>query len=137
MSFVAIHLGALVADNYTHFNLSDLAIPYASDWKPGAVALGWIAAWLLAAVELTSLAIKRAAETVWRSIHHQGQARCSGSPASTPRSPARTGPTRSTSSPPRPRSSLSLGPGVSLDHPAGNEPTHTTRSNRSPDRKHH
>ena len=64
-----VHLGALVADNYTHFNLSDLAIPYASDWKPGAVALGVIAAWLLAAVELTSLAIKRLPKRVWRSIH--------------------------------------------------------------------
>ena len=37
MSLVAIHLVTLVADNYTHFNLNDLAIPYASDWKPGAV----------------------------------------------------------------------------------------------------
>jgi methionine sulfoxide reductase heme-binding subunit len=67
--FVAVHLGALVADNYTHFDLSDLAIPFASDWKPGAVALGVIAAWLLAAVELTSLAIKRLPKRVWRSIH--------------------------------------------------------------------
>jgi predicted ferric reductase len=69
VSFVAVHLAALVADNYTHFDLGDLAIPFASDWKPGAVALGVVAAWLLAAVELTSLAIKRLPRHVWRSIH--------------------------------------------------------------------
>jgi predicted ferric reductase len=69
VSFVSIHLVALVADNYTHFDLGDLTIPYASDWKPGAVALGVVAAWLLAAVELTSLAIKRLPRHVWRSIH--------------------------------------------------------------------
>jgi methionine sulfoxide reductase heme-binding subunit len=69
VSFVAIHLVALVADNYTHFDLGDLTIPFASDWKPGAVALGVVAAWLLAAVELTSLAIRRLPRHVWRSIH--------------------------------------------------------------------
>ena len=47
---------------------ADLAVPYASDWKPDAVALRVIAA-RLAAVELTSLAIKRLPKRVWRSIH--------------------------------------------------------------------
>jgi predicted ferric reductase len=69
VSFVSIHLVALVADNFTDFDLSDLAIPYSSEWKPGAVALGVVAAWLLVAVELTSLAIKRLPRHVWRSIH--------------------------------------------------------------------
>jgi DMSO/TMAO reductase YedYZ heme-binding membrane subunit len=69
VSFVAIHLGALVADSYTDFTLSDLAIPFAADWKPGAVAVGVIAAWLLAAIELTSLAMKRLPQRVWRAIH--------------------------------------------------------------------
>jgi DMSO/TMAO reductase YedYZ heme-binding membrane subunit len=69
MSFVAVHLLALVADNYTHFDLGDLAIPYASDWKPGAVAVGVVAAWFLVAVELTSFAMKRLPRRVWHSIH--------------------------------------------------------------------
>lgn len=69
VSFVAIHLIALVADSYAHFTLTDLAVPMASDWKPGAVAFGVIAAWLLIAVELTSLAMRRLPRRVWRGIH--------------------------------------------------------------------
>ena len=69
MSFLAIHLVALVADNYVSFGLADIAIPYASDWKPGAVALGVLGAWLLVAVELTSLAMKRLPRKAWRAVH--------------------------------------------------------------------
>jgi sulfoxide reductase heme-binding subunit YedZ len=69
VGFVAIHLVALVADSYATFTLADLAIPYASDWKPGAVALGVIAAWTLIVVEATSLAMKRLPRKVWHAIH--------------------------------------------------------------------
>ena len=69
MSFLAIHVAALVADNYVSFGLADIAIPYASDWKPGAVALGVLGAWLLVAVELTSLAMRRLPRKFWRVVH--------------------------------------------------------------------
>jgi methionine sulfoxide reductase heme-binding subunit len=69
VAFVAVHLLALVADSYTTFTLADLAIPYSSDWKPGAVALGVVAAWSLVAVEATSLAMKRLPRRVWHGIH--------------------------------------------------------------------
>lgn len=69
VGFVAIHLLALVADSYTTFTLADLAIPYSSDWKPGAVALGVVAAWSLVAVEATSLAMRRLPRRVWHGIH--------------------------------------------------------------------
>ena len=66
VAFVAAHLAALVADSYTHFDLADLAIPYASQWRPGAVALGVVATWCLVAVELTSLAMRRLPRKLWR-----------------------------------------------------------------------
>jgi predicted ferric reductase len=69
MSFLVIHLVALVADSYVSFGLADLAIPYATDWKPGAVALGVLGAWLLVAVELTSLAARRLPRKFWRAVH--------------------------------------------------------------------
>ncbi len=69
MSFVAIHLVALVADSYTTFTIADLVVPFASEWKPGAVALGVVAAWSLVAVEVTSLAMRRLPRRVWRGIH--------------------------------------------------------------------
>ena len=67
--FMVLHMGALVLDGYTDFGLSDLLVPYASAWRPGAVALGVVAAWTLAAVELTSLAMKRMPKKVWRGVH--------------------------------------------------------------------
>lgn len=69
MSFLAIHLGALVADSYESFDLADLAIPYASDWKPGAVALGVLGMWLLVAVQVTSVAVRRLPRRAWRAVH--------------------------------------------------------------------
>ncbi len=69
VSFVLIHLASLVADSYTSFGLADLLVPYASTWKPGAVALGVVAMWLLVAVELTSLAMKHLPKKVWRAVH--------------------------------------------------------------------
>ena len=69
IAFVAAHLAALVADSYAHFGIADLAIPYASSWRPGAVALGVIAMWLLVAVEMTSLAVRRVPRKVWRGVH--------------------------------------------------------------------
>ena len=45
------------------------AHPFASSWKPGAVALGVVAAWSLVAVELTSLAMRRLPRRIWRGIH--------------------------------------------------------------------
>ncbi len=67
--FLAIHLGALVADSYVSFGLADLTIPYATDWKPGAVALGIVATWLLVAVQLTSYATRHLPRRVWRAVH--------------------------------------------------------------------
>lgn len=67
--FTFIHLGGLVGDNYLHFDLADLTIPMASAWKPGAVAWGIVAMYLLLAVELTSLAIRRLPRRLWRIVH--------------------------------------------------------------------
>lgn len=67
--FLAIHLVALVADSYVTFGLADIAVPYASDWKPGAVALGILSAWLLVAIEVTSLVMKRLPRKFWRAVH--------------------------------------------------------------------
>jgi predicted ferric reductase len=69
ISFLVIHLVALLADSYVQFGLADITVPYASDWKPGAIALGVLAMWLLVAVELTSLAMRRLPRKVWRVVH--------------------------------------------------------------------
>src|SRR3954452_15418400 len=67
--FLGVHLAALVADSTVQFGLSDLAVPMASAWRPGAVAWGVVAAWLLIAVELTSLAQRRLPRRLWHAVH--------------------------------------------------------------------
>jgi DMSO/TMAO reductase YedYZ heme-binding membrane subunit len=67
--FVGIHIGALVADNYLHFGRADILIPLASRWRPAAVAWGVVAMYLLVAVEVTSLLMKRLPRRLWRRVH--------------------------------------------------------------------
>ena len=67
--FLFTHLGALIADSYIQFDIVDLLVPFASEWKAWQVALGVFAFWGLVIVELTSLAMKRLPKKVWRGIH--------------------------------------------------------------------
>jgi DMSO/TMAO reductase YedYZ heme-binding membrane subunit len=67
--FTGLHLAALVADSYAQFGLGDLFLPFASAWRPGAVAWGVLAFWLLVGVEVTSLYMKRIPKRWWRRIH--------------------------------------------------------------------
>ena len=69
VTFTAIHIAGLVGDSYVEFGWLDILVPWASDWKPTAVAWGVIAFWLLLAVEITSLFMKRIPRKVWRHIH--------------------------------------------------------------------
>lgn len=46
----AMHLGALVADNYVHFGWREILVPQASAWKRGPVTVGVVTMYLLAAV---------------------------------------------------------------------------------------
>lgn len=67
--FSVVHLVALVVDDYVHFGLSELFVPYASTWRPGSVAWGIVALYLLLAVEVTSLLMKKMPRKFWRAIH--------------------------------------------------------------------
>jgi predicted ferric reductase len=67
--FTGIHLGGLVADNYVHFGWAELLIPGASEWKATPVAWGVIAFYVLIAVEVSSLFMRRLPKRFWRLIH--------------------------------------------------------------------
>lgn len=70
--FLLIHMGTLWFDHFVAFRFDDLLIPFVAD-VPGlsrfSLALGVVAAWLLGAVELTSLVRERLPEHLWRSVH--------------------------------------------------------------------
>jgi predicted ferric reductase len=65
----ALHMVALIGDNYTHFTAAHLLVPFVSDWEPGSVALGVVAFWMLAAVQVTSMMMKKLPKKWWRGIH--------------------------------------------------------------------
>lgn len=67
--FSAVHVAGIVADSYVHFDLMSVLIPFASKWRPGAVAWGVASMYLLLAVELTSLARTRLPKKLWRATH--------------------------------------------------------------------
>lgn len=69
VAFMVVHVASLIADSYVQFNLVDVLVPFASEWRPVPVALGVLGMWGLVAVEATSLAMKRLPKRTWRAIH--------------------------------------------------------------------
>jgi DMSO/TMAO reductase YedYZ heme-binding membrane subunit len=67
--FVGVHLLGLVLDSFIGFGVADLFVPFVSSYRPVEVALGVVAMYLLLAVELTSLLMKRMPRRVWHGVH--------------------------------------------------------------------
>jgi len=67
--FTGVHIAAIVADSYVHFDVVSVLVPGASSWRPVAVAWGVVGLYLLLAVELTSLARSKLPRKVWRMTH--------------------------------------------------------------------
>jgi predicted ferric reductase len=67
--FVAVHLVALWADNFVYFGGRELFVPFASQWRPWAVAWGIAATYLLVAIQLTSWMMRRLPRKLWHSVH--------------------------------------------------------------------
>ena len=72
VAFVGVHMVGLFADGYVHFGPAQLFIPLASTWRPGAVAWGIVALYLLIAVEVTSLLRRHLPASWWRRLHVAG-----------------------------------------------------------------
>jgi methionine sulfoxide reductase heme-binding subunit len=67
--FTGVHIVAIMGDTYVHFGLASVLVPFASHWHPLAVAWGVASLYLLAAVELTSLARRHLSHRLWRRVH--------------------------------------------------------------------
>ncbi|HSS09526.1 MAG TPA: ferric reductase-like transmembrane domain-containing protein [Acidimicrobiales bacterium] len=67
--FTGVHILAIMGDTYVHFGLASVLVPFASHWHPLAVAWGVASLYLLAAVELTSLARRHLSHRLWRRVH--------------------------------------------------------------------
>jgi hypothetical protein len=67
--FVAVHIAALWADNFVYFGPSELFVPMASPWRPGSVAWGIAATYLLVAIQLSSWTMRNLPRRLWHAIH--------------------------------------------------------------------
>jgi DMSO/TMAO reductase YedYZ heme-binding membrane subunit len=67
--FTAIHMLALVADNWVYFGWQELLVPMATEWQPGAVAWGIAAFYLMLAIQLTSWMMRRLPRKLWHAVH--------------------------------------------------------------------
>jgi predicted ferric reductase len=68
LMFVALHVVAVVADSHVDFGWADVLVPVVTRWRAAAV-WGIVAMYMLLAVELTSLMMKRLPKRLWRGIH--------------------------------------------------------------------
>src|SRR5262249_227234 len=67
--FTGVHVAAILTDTYVHFTLTSVLVPFTRSWHPVGVAWGIAGAYLLLAVELTSLARAQLPRRLWRAIH--------------------------------------------------------------------
>ena len=70
VAFTGVHVVAILADTYVHFDIAQVLVPFSSSWHPVAVAWGTIALYLLVAVEVTSLAQRHLPRRLWRRVHY-------------------------------------------------------------------
>jgi len=67
--FVIVHVGAIWLDSFVNFTPKQLFVPFASTWRPHAVAWGIFATYLLIAIQLTSWAMRRLPRKLWHRVH--------------------------------------------------------------------
>ena len=69
VAFVVVHMVGLAADQFIGFGPAELLVPFASSYKPAAVALGVVGMYLLVAIEITSLAMQKLPRRTWHAVH--------------------------------------------------------------------
>lgn len=66
---VGLHLVSLMLDQWLTFSLTEVLVPFATDFKPLPVALGILAFYLLIAVQGSSLLMRRLPRRFWKFLH--------------------------------------------------------------------
>lgn len=67
--FLGLHMFTLWADDYVDFGPRELLIPGQSSTQTTATSWGIVAAWLLVAVQATSLLKRFMPQRIWRGVH--------------------------------------------------------------------
>ena len=72
LSMLALHAGALLLDPTLHFGLASVLVPFASPWRPAAVAAGVVAGWLALTLAVSFRLRHRIGQKGWRRLHYAG-----------------------------------------------------------------
>jgi hypothetical protein len=70
LSMIGLHVTALLADPTLHFGLRAVLVPFASPYRPGAVAAGVVAGWLTLVLALSFRARTWIGQRGWRRLHY-------------------------------------------------------------------
>lgn len=63
------HVGMLLFDRYYAYTLADLLVPFTGPYRPFAVGLGILSAWLVLAISISFSQRKRIGQKAWRLLH--------------------------------------------------------------------
>lgn len=69
VAFTVLHLWGVMADTYVQFGWADVLVPFAASWRTTGVALGIVAMYLLIAIQLSSMWMRKLPRAVWKKIH--------------------------------------------------------------------
>ena len=69
LAFTGIHVVGLLLDTTVDFSIVDVLVPFASSWRPLAVAWGIVAMDLMLAVGVTAWARRRLPKGAWLKVH--------------------------------------------------------------------
>jgi predicted ferric reductase len=70
LSMLVLHAGSLLFDPTLHFGLASVLAPFASAWRPVAVAAGVVAGWLTLVLAVSFRLRKRIGQRGWRRLHY-------------------------------------------------------------------
>lgn len=71
---VLLHMGTLMLDGWLQLSLVEVLVPFTSDYRPLAVALGVVAFYLLIAVQGSSMIMHRLPRRFWKGLHYSSYA---------------------------------------------------------------
>ncbi|HEU4612044.1 MAG TPA: ferric reductase-like transmembrane domain-containing protein [Kofleriaceae bacterium] len=70
LGLVLGHVGLLLADGYIRFDALDVLVPFASSYRPVAVGIGVVAAYLALVIHASFALRKRLGARTWRRLHY-------------------------------------------------------------------
>lgn len=70
LSTLALHMAALLADPTLHFGLGSVLVPFASPWRPAAVAAGIVSGWLMLMLAVSFRLRRLIGQRGWRRLHY-------------------------------------------------------------------